>query len=84
MFPLSKVLKTKTAVLFPGRFDTVGVDDVVMVEVVVDVDDVDVMVVVVDVVVVRLDIGMDVFKLVRPARDSLDEFSYVLFSRQLS
>ena len=78
------MLKTKTAVLFPGRFDTVGVDDVVMVEVVVDVDDVDVMIVVVDVVVVRLDIGMDVFKLVRPVRDSLDEFSYVLFSRQLS
>ena len=81
------MLKTKTAVLFPGRFDTVGVDDVVMVEVVVDVDDVDVMIVVVDVVVVnkvRLDIGMDVFKLVRPVRDSLDEFSNVLLSRQLS
>ena len=80
------MLKTKTAVLFPGRFDTVGVDDVVMVEVVVDVDGVDVMIVVVDVVVVNkvMDIGMDVFKLVRSVRDSRDVFPYVLLSRQLS
>ena len=49
LFPLSKVLKTKTAVLFAGRVDTVGVGDVVVV-VVVDIIVVDV--VVVDVVVV--------------------------------
>ena len=49
LFPLSKVLKTKTAVLFAGRVDTVGAGDVVVV-VVVDIIVVDV--VVVDVVVV--------------------------------
>ena len=50
LFPLSKVLKTKTAVLFAGRVDTVGAGDVVVVVVVVDLIVVDV--VVVDVVVV--------------------------------
>ena len=49
LFPLSKVLKTKTAVLFAGRVDTVGAGDVVVVVVV---DFIVVDVVVVDVVVV--------------------------------
>ena len=52
LFPLSKVLKTKTAVLFAGRVDTVGAGDVVVVAVLVDVIVVDV--VVVDVVVVNV------------------------------
>ena len=55
LFPLSKVLKTKTAVLFAGRVDTVGAGDVVVVVVV---DFIVVEVVVVDVVVV--DVVVDV------------------------
>ena len=89
LFPLSKVLKTKTAVLLAGRVDPVGASDVVVV--VIEVNDV---VVVGDVVVDserRLVIGMDLFRLVLASLErsnseesSAEVFPYVPFSTHLS
>ena len=89
LFPLSKVLKTKTAVLLAGRVDPVGASDVVVV--VIEVNDV---VVVGDVVVDRerrLVIGMDLFRLVlaslersNSGESSAEVFPYVPFSTHLS
>ena len=84
LFPLSKVLKTKTAVLLAGRVDPVGADDVVVVvievvgEVVVDNE-------------LKLVIGVDLFRLVLASLvrtnsgESSDEvFPNVPFSTLLS
>ena len=85
LFPLSKVLKTKTAVLLAGRVDLVGAGDVVVVVIEVN-----------DVVAVgdserRLFIDMDLFRLVlasleRPnsGESSAEVFPYVPFSTHLS
>ena len=89
LFPLSKVLKTKTAVLLAGRVDPVRAGDVVVV--VIEVNDV---VVVGDVVVDserRLVIDMDLFRLVLASLErpnsgeiSAEAFPYVPFSTHLS